>query len=336
MRIIVPMAGMGKRMRPHTLTIPKPLIPVAGKPIVQKIIEDLEAVCGEGIEEVAYVIGRNFGAETEKKLIAIAAKLGAKGSIYYQDEPLGTAHAIMCAKESLVGNVLVVFADTLFKADFKLNRNKDGIIWVQKVDDPKPFGVVKVDSNNIITDFIEKPQTFVSDLAIIGIYYFKDGEYLRSEMQYLLDNDIKEKGEYQLTNALENMKQKGYKFEPGKVTEWLDCGNKNSTVYTNSRILQFMHDAKEKLVDDSVSSENSTIIQPSFIGKNVKLKRAVVGPFASIGEGTTIENSVVGNCIIQSNTKIKNAVIDNAMIGSYVEFTGEAKDLSIGDYTTTT
>jgi glucose-1-phosphate thymidylyltransferase len=334
MRIIVPMAGMGKRMRPHTLTIPKPLIPVAGKPIVQKIIEDLEEVCGEGIEEVAFIIHPSFGKEVEKKLIAVAEKLGAKGTIYYQSEALGTAHAIMCAKESLVGNVLVVFADTLFKAGFKLDRSKDGIIWVQKVEDPKPFGVVKVDANNVITDFIEKPQTFVSDLAIIGIYYFKDGEYLRSEMQYLLDNDIKEKGEYQLTNALENMKQKGYKFEPGKVIEWLDCGNKNSTVYTNSRILQFMHDDKIKLIDDSISCEESQIIQPSFIGKNVKLKRSIVGPFASIGEGTIIENSVIGNCIIQNNSKISNAIIDNAMIGNSVEYCGEKKDLSIGDYTT--
>jgi len=334
MRIIVPMAGMGKRMRPHTLTIPKPLIPVAGKPIVQKIIEDIEEVCGEGIEEVAYIIHPSFGKDVENKLVAVAQKLGAKGTIYYQHEALGTAHAIMCAKESLQGNVLVVFADTLFKAGFKLDRSKDGIIWVQKVDDPKPFGVVKVDANNVITDFIEKPQNFVSDLAIIGIYYFKDGVYLRSELQYLLDNDIKEKGEYQLTNALENMKQKGYKFEPGKVAEWLDCGNKNSTVYTNSRILQFMVDDKIKMVDDSVSIQNSTIIQPSFIGKNVTLIKSVVGPYASIGEGTIIENAVVENCIIQNNTKIKNAIIDNAMIGSFVEYTGEKKDLSIGDYTT--
>src|SRR6185436_7377429 len=152
MKIIVPMAGMGKRMRPHTLTVPKPLIPVAGKPIVQKIIEDLAKVCGTGIEEVAFIIGPTFGEAVEKELVAVAGKLGAKGSIYYQHEPLGTAHAIMCAKESLDGNVLVVFADTLFKADFTLDRNKDGIIWVQKVDDPKPFGVVKVNSDNVITD----------------------------------------------------------------------------------------------------------------------------------------------------------------------------------------
>jgi glucose-1-phosphate thymidylyltransferase len=334
MRIIVPMAGMGKRMRPHTLTVPKPLIPVAGKPIVQKIIEDLAHVCGTQIEEVAYIIGPSFGAEVEKQLVEVAGKLGAKGSIYYQNEPLGAAHAIMCAKESLDGNVLVVFADTLFKADFTLDREQDGIIWVQKVEDPRPFGVVKVDANNTITDFVEKPEEFVSDLAIIGIYYFKDGAYLRSELQYLLDNDIKEKGEYQLTNGLENMKTKGTKFVPGQVTEWLDCGNKNATVYTNSRILAFMQNAGDKMIDDSLKQENSVIIPPCFIGKNVSIKNAIVGPNVSIGDGSSIEKSVVSNSIIQKSTKISNAVIDNSMIGSSVEYKGTARDLSMGDFST--
>lgn len=334
MRIIVPMAGMGKRMRPHTLTVPKPLIPVAGKPIVQKIIEDLAHVCGTQIEEVAYIIGPTFGSEVEKQLVEVAGKLGAKGSIYYQHEPLGTAHAIMCAKESLDGNVLVVFADTLFKADFTLDREQDGIIWVQKVEDPRPFGVVKVDANNTITDFVEKPEQFVSDLAIIGIYYFKDGAYLRSELQYLLDNDIKEKGEYQLTNGLENMKTKGTKFVPGQVTEWLDCGNKNATVYTNSRILAFKQNAGEKMIDDSLKQENSVIIQPCYIGKNVSIKNAIIGPNVSIGDGSSIEKSVVSNSIIQKSTKISNAVIDNSMIGSSVEYKGTARDLSMGDFST--
>jgi glucose-1-phosphate thymidylyltransferase len=173
MRIIIPMAGMGKRMRPHTLTVPKPLIPIAGKPIVQRLVEDIVKVCGEPVEEVAFIIG-DFGKEVEQKLIAIAEAEGAKGSIYYQDQPLGTAHAILCAQESMKGKTVVAFADTLFKADFKLDTEQEGIIWVQKVEDPKPFGVVKLDSNGSITDFVEKPEHFVSDLAIIGIYYFKE------------------------------------------------------------------------------------------------------------------------------------------------------------------
>jgi glucose-1-phosphate thymidylyltransferase len=229
MKIIVPMAGVGKRMRPHTLTIPKPLIPIAGKPIVQWLVEDIIKVCKEKVTDIAFVVG-DFGKETENKLIKIAEGLGANSHIYYQDEPLGTAHAILCAKETLNGKIIVAFADTLFRADFTMDVEKDGIIWVNKIEDPKMFGVVKVNEQGIITDFVEKPQDFISDLAIIGIYYFKDGEYLRKEMQYLIDNDIKEKGEYQLTNAMENMRKKGAKFLPGKVEEWLDCGNKDATV----------------------------------------------------------------------------------------------------------
>ena len=135
------MAGMGKRMRPHTLTVPKPLIPIAGKPIVQRLVEDIAKVCHEPIEEVAFIIG-HFGEKVEQNLIKIAEAVGAKGSIYYQEEALGTAHAILCAQESLQGKVVVAFADTLFKADFQLDTNADGTIWVQRVEDPRPFGAV--------------------------------------------------------------------------------------------------------------------------------------------------------------------------------------------------
>ena len=325
------MAGMGKRMRPHTLTTPKPLIPIAGKPMVQRIVEDITKVCDEKVDEIAFVVGR-FGKEAETNLVKVAEKLGAKGSIYYQDEPLGTAHAIMCAKECLTGKVVVAFADTLFKADFKMDSSQEGIIWVQKVDDPKPFGVVKMDANNVITDFVEKPQTFVSDLAIIGIYYFKDGAYLSKELQYLLDNDIKEKGEYQLTNALENMKAKGTKFFPGKVSEWLDCGNKDATVYTNQRILEFIKDEKN-LVNPKTEIRNSKIIAPCYIGDDVIIINSTVGPHASIGNGCLIENSIVSNSIVATNSKIIDAELSNSMVGNYAEFSGKSNDASIGDYT---
>jgi glucose-1-phosphate thymidylyltransferase len=330
MKIIVPMAGMGKRMRPHTLTVPKPLIQVAGKPIVQRLVEDIAKVIDEKIDEIAFVIG-DFGKETETKLVAIAESLGAKGSIHYQEEALGTAHAILCAQQALTGKVIVAFADTLFKADFKIDTAQhDGIIWVQKIEDPRMFGVVKVNNQNIITDFVEKPQDFVSDLAIIGIYYFKDGDYLKKELQYLLDNNIKEKGEYQLTNALENMKQKGAQFSPGKITEWLDCGNKDATVYTNARVLAF--NQGESLVSKSVKNTNSIIIEPCFIGDNVVLENAIVGPFASIGHSTKIVNSNVKNSIIQNNSSIENCVIDNSMVGAYAEIKQSKLDLSVSDY----
>lgn len=331
MNIIVPMAGMGKRMRPHTLTTPKPLIPVAGKPIVEHLVHDLSAMCNEKIEEVAFVIGRNFGAEAEASLLKIAENIGAKGKIFYQDEALGTAHAVYCAEPCLRGNVIVAFADTIFRADFKLDAGKDGVIWVNKVEDPKQFGVVKIAADGHISEFVEKPQEFVSDLAIIGIYYFKDGDNLSAEIKYLLDNDIKDKGEYQLTNALENMKNKGLQFHPGTVKEWLDCGNKAATVYTNERVLELERERYSK-PNPNAKLTNAQIIPPCFIGDNVTITNSVVGPYVSLGEGSKVENSVVSNSIVQKQTSIKNANITGSMIGSHASFTGKQDDLSISDY----
>ncbi|NDK57122.1 sugar nucleotidyltransferase [Pontibacter fetidus] len=332
MRIIIPMAGMGKRMRPHTLTVPKPLIPIAGKPIVQRLVEDIAKVCHEPIEEVAFIIG-HFGEEVENDLREIATKIGAKGTIVYQEEALGTAHAIMCAKESLDGKVVVAFADTLFKADFKLDTNSDGTIWVQRVEDPRAFGVVKLNESGEITDFVEKPQEFVSDMAIIGIYYFRDGAYLRSELQYLLDNNIMDKGEYQLTNALENMKNKGTRFIPAVISEWLDCGNKNATVYTNQRYLEYIKD-EQGLVASSAKLVNSVVIQPVYIGENVVIENSVVGPHASIGNNSSLTNSIVSNSIVQENTSIKNGNITNSMLGNFVSYERSPSDLSLGDFNT--
>jgi glucose-1-phosphate thymidylyltransferase len=333
MRIIIPMAGKGKRMRPHTLTVPKPLINVAGIPIVQRLVEDITKVCGEKVEEIAFIIGPDFGKEVEDNLIKIAESQGAKGTICYQDKALGTAHAIMCAKESITGKTVVAFADTLFKADFVMDTNQEGVIWVQAIEDPRQFGVVKVNESGVITDFVEKPETFVSNLAIIGIYYFKDGDNLKKELQYLLDNDIKEKGEYQLTNALENMKQKGIKFTPGKVTEWLDCGNKDATVYTNQRVLEF-DKGSPRLKGKNVVTENSLIIEPCFIGDNVSIKNSIIGPHVSIGSGSQLTNVLIANTIIQSSTKLSNSVVSNSMIGEGAEVKGKSLDLSMSDYTT--
>ncbi len=324
------MAGMGKRMRPHTLTIPKPLIPIAGKPIVHRLVEDIAKVTNEKIEEIAFITGR-FGEEVESQLIAIAESIGAKGRIFYQDEALGTAHAVLCAQEIIEGKVIVAFADTLFKANFKLESENDSIIWVHRVDNPSAFGVVKVNANGLITDFIEKPKEFVSDLAIIGIYYFKDGNNLKKELQYLIDNNIQKGGEYQLTDALENMKNKEMKFSIGKVEEWLDCGNKNATVYTNQRILEF--NKNEFLVSKTARITNSLIIEPCYIADNVELKNSIIGPHVSIGENSIIKHSIVTNSMIQTNSLIENANIDNSMIGNYVDYHGKVIDVSVGDFT---
>lgn len=326
------MAGRGSRLRPHTLTVPKPLIPIAGKPIVHRLVEDIAGVINQDIEEIAFIIHKDFGDKVAEELVGIAEKLGAKGSIYYQEQPLGTAHAIMSAKESMNGPIVVAYADTLFRADFTLDTTADSVIWVKQVEDPSAFGVVQLNESNQIVDFVEKPKKFVSDLAIIGIYYFKSGETLRNELQYLLDNNIMKGGEYQLTDGLENMKQKGMKFVPGKVDEWMDCGNKNVTVETNTRMLGFLNTDGENMVASSVVNENSIIIQPCFIGENVVLKNTTIGPNVSIGANSRVEDSTVKNSLIQTHATIKNANLDNAMIGNHASFNGNFTTISIGDY----
>ena len=323
------MAGRGSRLRPHTLTVPKPLVPVAGKPIVQRLVESLAANYDGNIEEIAFIIG-DFGDEVEADLKQIAANLGAKGSVYTQDQPLGTAHAILCAEDSLEGPCIVAFADTLFKADFTFDQSKDGVIWAQRVEDPSAYGVLQLDDEGYITNFVEKPEEFVSDLAIVGIYYFKDGDNLKQELQYLIDNDIKDKGEYQLTNALENMQNKGLKFVPGHIEEWLDCGNKDAVVHSNQRVLEYERDTPA--IADSATIENSTVIPPCFIGENAVIKNSIVGPHVSIGHRTEVHGSVLVNTVVQNDSRVTDAVLHNSMLGNLVEYTGKKSEISIGDY----
>ena len=327
MKIIIPMAGMGKRMRPHTLTVPKPLLPIAGKSIVERLVEEIANTLKSTIDEIAFVTGR-FGNEVEENLKNIAMRFGSKASIYYQDEPLGTAHAVWCAAPSLNDEIIVAFADTLFDAHFDIDRSADGNIFVKQVADPSAFGVVKVDANGVITDFVEKPKEFVSDLAIIGIYHFKSGKQLLDELQYLIDHRQTVNGEYQLTDALENMKQKGLKLKTATVSGWFDCGNKNATVDTNQAILKL----KGHHVSGSAIIDNSVIIPPCYIGDNVKLANSVIGPYTSVEAGAEIVNSLVRKSIVQRNSRLIYANLNNSMIGKQAVVEGKVSDLNISDF----
>ncbi len=329
MRIIIPMAGRGTRLRPHTLTIPKPLIPVAGKPIIQRLVEDLASSYKGEIEEIAFIVG-DFGPDIERELIRIAENLGARGRIYQQEKALGVGHAIACASESMVGKCMIAFADTLFKADFSFDTEEDGVIWTQKVSDPSSFGVVKLDTEGYITEFVEKPVEFISDLAIVGIYYFREGERLRAALKHIIDNDIKEKNEYQLTTALEFLKNDGLRFRTGDVEEWLDCGNKDNILHSNARMLE-IHRTSE-LVAASAVIERSVIVPPCFIGENAVIRNSVIGPYVSVGHDSSVENSVITASIIQNNSHIKNALLHNSMVGNASRFVGSLDELNLGDY----
>lgn len=332
MNIVIPMAGMGKRLRPHTLTTPKPLIPIAGKPIVFWLVHDIVEVVKEKIDKIGFVIGPNFGEKTEKDLLSIAEKLGATGYIFYQEKAMGTAHAVYRARSILQGKVIVAFADTLFKAHFKLDTSSDGTIWVHKVKDPSDFGVVKLNDANEIEDFVEKPQSEISNLAIIGIYYFKNGKMLRDEIKGLIENKIKDDGEYQLTRVLETLKEKGLRFRTNTVDDWLDCGNKQATVETHRSYFNFMN--HKKLISSKAKIINSVLIPPVYIGPEAEVNNSVIGPYVSIGENSRISESRIQNAIIQKDNMIKNANLANSMLGNFVTFEGKATDLSVGDYNT--
>lgn len=330
MNIIIPMAGLGKRLRPHTLTTPKPLLPIAGKPIVHRLVEDIAKVCPEKINFIGFIIHPSFGADVEKDLLTVAEQVGAQGKVYYQKEALGISHALLFAKEIIEGKVIIAFADTLFRTEFKLNTSSDGVIWVQKVENPSQFGVVKLNEKDEIIELVEKPSQFVSDLAIIGIYYIRDGSKLRTEMQYLLDHDIKEKGEYQLTTALARMTASGARFTPGQVAEWLDCGNKQAMIDTNKRYLEFIKN--QELISNDVKLINSNILGPCSIASGCTIENSVVGPHVSIGEYTTIRDARISNSIIGKNCEVSNALLSNSMLGNFVNFEGNPEDLSLGDY----
>lgn len=336
MKIIVPMAGRGSRLRPHTLTVPKPLIPVAGKPIVHRLVGDIAKVLDQPIDEIAFILGDPafFGDDIVESLEGLAKSLNAKASIYRQDQPLGTGHAIMSAKESLSGPAVVAYADTLIKADFKLDKDADAVIWTKKVANPEAFGVVNLNEKNEIIELVEKPKEFVSDQAVIGIYYFKDIAVLKEKLEEVLDENLMHGGEYQINDGIKKMMAEDRIFKTGTVDEWMDCGNKNVTVETNGRMLNFLHQDGEKLISDSVKITNSEITEPCYIGENVELVNAKIGPNVSVGDGTKITDAEVKNSLIQTFAEVRNAKLDNAMIGNFAKFDGNFTQISIGDYST--
>jgi glucose-1-phosphate thymidylyltransferase len=335
MKIIVPMAGRGSRLRPHTLTVPKPLIPVAGQPIVHRLVKDIAKVLNKPIEEIAFVLGDPafFGDDVVQSLTELALGLGAKASIYRQDQPLGTGHAIMSAKPSLSGPAVIAYADTLIRANFELDPEADSVIWTKKVANPEAYGVVKLNEKDEIVELVEKPAEFVSDQAVIGIYYFKDVGILKNKLQEVLDQNVMNGGEYQINDGIKRMMADGKVFKTGTVDEWMDCGNKAVTVETNTKMLGFLQaDAQEQLIHNNITLENATIIEPCYIAEGVVLKNTTVGPNVSLGKNTVLENATVKNSLIQAQATVKNANLDNAMIGNHAYFNGNFTSISIGDY----
>lgn len=330
MKLIIPMAGRGTRVRPHSHTTPKPLLPVVGKMIVERIVETFSRTLDRTIDEIVFILGPDFGQEIKDALAAMSERHNAQSTFRVQEEALGTAHAVYCAEEDLEGECIVVFADTIFDTESEVSvEDADAVVWLKEVDDPSRFGVA-VHEGEEITDFVEKPSEPISNLAIIGVYYFKEASNIKKEIEYLLDNNLRGKGdEYQLTDALDRMLKDNKTFKKATVDEWLDCGTLPAWRETSSVILAKEQDQHPYNEDDY---PNTTIHEPVYLGEGVELEGCTIGPNASIAAGCKLKNTTVKNSIIRSNTTIEDSTIENSTIGQHVELKNVNQEIHVGDH----
>lgn len=326
MKLIIPMAGRGTRVRPHSHTTPKPLLPVAGTMIVERIVETFARTLDRDITEIVYILGPDFSREIRETLTEMSKRHNATATFRTQDVALGTAHAVSCAGEDLNGEVIIVFADTIFDSNQTVSvDDADSVIWLKEVDDPSRFGVA-VHDGDTITDFVEKPSEPISKLAIIGVYYFKQGEALMKEIQYLLDNDVTGHGnEYQLTDALDRLLKDGKTFKKATVDEWLDCGTLPAWLDTTGEIL-------EKEQHSYGDFEGTTAHPPVYFGEGVEISGSEIGPNVSVEAGTVIKNSTIKNSIIQKNAKLDGCTLDRSTIGNHAEAVNATGSIHIGDH----
>lgn len=327
MKLIIPMAGRGTRLRPHSHITPKPLLPVAGTMIVERIIETFKQTVEGTFTEIAFVLG-DFGEEIKQQLADMTRRHGAEPVFYYQDEALGTAHAVDCAAGSLEGEVVIVFADTLFDMSQKVQvGDADSVIWLKEVEDPSRFGVA-VHENNRITGFVEKPDKPVSNLAIIGVYYFRQGEELRKQIRYLIDNNIIGHGnEFQLTDAIDRMLKEQKVFKPATVDDWMDCGTIPAWIDTSAQVIH-----KENGGMDPAGFPGSTFHQPVYIGEGAQIEQSEIGPNVTIEAGAHISGSRISNAIILQQADIRDSVLDQSTVGRHARVEGFSGELHISDH----
>ena len=326
------MAGKGTRLRPFTLTCPKPLLKIIDKPIVEHLIDQITSRLTTQIDEIIYILGDEayFNSDVVSSLTLIAKKYNAKTKVYRQLDQLGTGHAIMCAEESLNGPSIVAYADTMIQGQISIAPDVDGIIWVKKVEDPSSYGVVSLDEKNNIIDLIEKPQKYVSDLAVVGIYYFKDISIIRDELKIHLNDKLNPGKEYLLNYGIERMIEKKRVFKSQEIETWMDCGTPKLLIESAKKIMSSQIILEEN--NSFIKSGNVKITQPVFIGKNVKIKDSEIGPFVSIGDDTEISNSNIESTLIYKSVKVSNADIKNSILGQYSVYDGSNKEIFLGDY----
>ena len=329
MKLIIPMAGRGTRLRPHSHVTPKPLLAVRGKSMVERIVETFNRVLPHPLDEGVFVLGPDFGAEIRRQLADIGQRHGLQVRFSVQEVALGTAHAVAAAADALQGEGIVVYADTVFDMDPGVElEGSDVVVWIKKVDDPRRFGVVVRNEQGRVIGFKEKPQEFVSDEALIGIYYVKELAQLHRAIDYLFDHDVRGKGgEFYLTDAFDRMLQDGLVFETASVNEWLDCGTNAALMATTRHLLDAeIQEAHQGEVIDSV------LYDPVYIGPGATVTGSVVGPYVSIEEGAQITHSVVRDSIVFAHASVENAVLAESFVGVHAEVRGGPRTVNVGDH----
>jgi glucose-1-phosphate thymidylyltransferase len=332
MKVIIPVAGFGTRLRPHTLTNPKVLLNVGGKPMIHYIIEQLIK------DRIATSIILITGFLGEKIKDYLDNTFNFRFDYVTQDEAKGLGHAVYCAKKVFKNKndeTLIILGDTLFDVDLKKMVNSDySVIGVKKVEDPRRFGVVEKDNSGFISRFVEKPASYSvssSNEAIVGLYYLKNSVKLFSSLEYIMKNNITVKGEFQLTDALENMISKNEKIKTYNIEGWLDCGKPETLLETNHYLLnKAFKDKKKKQV--RLKYKNSKIIEPVFIGNNVVIENSIIGPFATINSDSVIKNSIISHSILEKSTTIENCALSESIIGEGASVKREILKLNIGNY----
>lgn len=332
MKVIIPLGGYGSRMRPHTWSRPKPLVRVAGNTVIGHLLDQMADVC---TEEVIFVVGYK-GQEIEDWICQNYPHLDAHFVI--QEEALGQAHAIWLCRDYLdAEDVMVAFGDGIIRTDFTAIAEEapaaaDAVFLVQEVDDPSSFGVTALNEEGFIEQFIEKPETDEHKLAIAGIYWFRDGRFLRDALDVVLEEDRQTLGEYFLADAFQVMLQRGAHLAVREIDFWLDAGKPVNTLEANRRLLAIGH-ATADAVERSYG-EDFTVLPPVYLHPDAAIEGSVIGPYVSVDEGVTIKNAVVRNSIIDREAHIEDCVLDSSLIGERAYVSGRPAALFIGDDST--
>ncbi|HCS39145.1 MAG TPA: nucleotidyltransferase [Anaerolineaceae bacterium] len=326
-KIVIPMAGLGSRMRPHTWNRPKPLLYLAGMTVLDHSLDQFKTLPDLEHAEYVFIVSPNQGEQIQEHMQAVHPE--KKVHFIVQEQMEGQSKALYLAKELLTGKVLVAFSDTLIETNlaFLATETADGIAWVKPMEDPRRFGVVELDQNGLATKLIEKPTEISNNLVVVGFYYFRDGLKLIEAIEEQVKRGDSLKGEYFLTNAINILLEHGARIKAKQTEVWLDAGIPEALLETNRYLLDHGRSAYEpREIQDGV-----TIIPPVSIPANVKLKSAVIGPHVTLGECCELENVVIRNSIIEAGTKILDMVIESSIIGRDVILEGRPERLNIGD-----